>query len=454
MYLVEYQMYHPGSNPTDRGEATMGDRREFLQVAGAALAGTRTELRGSRPTPAPIEWWQRFPPLGRSSNGKPLVYLDSAATTRRPLEVIDALSQFYRRDNANPTPVHELGRRAAAAYDEARRTVAGFIGAADPLEVVFTRGTTEAINLAAASWGGANLRAGDEILLSIAEHASNMVPWQMVARQTGARLVYFDVNDDGSLRLEDFEARLSARTKLVAVSQVSNALGMVNSVAEICRTARAAGAVILVDAAQSVPHLPVDVKALGCDFLAFSSHKLTGPMGAGVLWARADLLDRMPPYQGGSNMAHAVGIDDLQLSPRALKFGAGTPNVADAVGLAAAVRFLQSLGWPAIEAHGRLITTRLLDQLREIPELTVLGSTLPAGRIPLAAFTIAGREPADIAKACDREGIAVRAGDMAALPLLQRFGVQAAVRASCYLYTTTAEIDQFAAVLRRIPRSS
>ncbi|NOT08589.1 MAG: aminotransferase class V-fold PLP-dependent enzyme [Gemmatimonadales bacterium] len=420
----------------------MGDRREFLQAAGVTLIGTVVLRGGRHSAQAPTGWAGRFPPTT-------IAYLDSAATTRRPTEVIDAISHFYRTDNANPTPLHELGRRAAAAYDDARRTVAAFIGAKDPLEVVFTRGTTEAINLAAAAWGSANLQAGDEILLSVAEHASNMVPWQMIARRTGARIGYFDLNDDGSLKLSDFEARLSRRTKLVAVSHVSNALGMVNPVAEICGRARAIGAVTMVDAAQSIPHMPVDVQALGCDLLAFSSHKMAGPMGAGVLWARAELLERMPPYQGGSNMAHAVGLHDMELSAGALKFGAGTPNVADAVGMAAAVRFLGSLGWSAMEAHGREITAHLLNRLGEVPGLRIVGSARPEGRIPLAAFNLAGHQPADVAKACDREGIAVRAGDMAALPLLKRFGIESAVRASCYLYTTTAEIDRLAVALKR-----
>lgn len=428
----------------------MHDRRTFLGLTGAAAVAAGVRLEPVRAESGRAVWPRMFPSLGRAAGGRSIVYLDSAATARRANVVIDAVTHFYRRDNANPTPLHELGRRAAAAYDNARATVATFIGAADPLEVVFTRGTTDAINLVAASWGAANLQAGDEILLSVAEHASNMVPWQMVARRTGARVVSFDLNDDGTLRLEDFKARLSSRTRLVAVSHVSNVLGIINPVAEICRLAREAGAVSVVDAAQSVPHFPVSAQALGCDFLAFSSHKITGPMGAGVLWARAELIERMPPYQGGSNMAHVVGLDRLELSHGALKFGAGTPNVADAVGLAAAARFLSGLGWPALEAHSRELATQLLSQLHEVPGLTILGADRPGQRIPLVAFTIAGHEAAAIALECDRNGIAVRAGDLAALPLLQRFGVASAVRASCYLYTTPAEIDRLAAVLRRL----
>jgi len=240
----------------------------------------------------------------------------------------------------------------------------------------------------------------------------------------------------------------------VAVSQVSNVLGIVNPIEVICRLAKRVGATVLVDAAQSAPHLPIDVVQLGCDFLACSSHKLTGPMGAGVLWARADLLDAMPPYQGGSNMAHAVSFEHLELAAKALKFGAGTPNVADAVGLAAALRFLTRLGWPALTAHGHRLAAHLFSRLREIPGVTIVGGASPADRIPLAAFTVKGREPAEIAKGLDREGIAVRAGDLAALPLLRRFGVESAVRVSCYLYTTEAEIDQMAKVLRRLVRAS
>ncbi len=430
----------------------MHDRRAFLALTGGAAVGAGVRIPSDPPPAGYAAWPRMFPALGRASGGQPLIYLDSAATTRRPGAVIDAVTRFYRHDNANPTPLHELGRRAAAAYDEARATVAAFIGAADPLEVVFTRGTTEALNLVASSWGAANLRAGDEVLLSIAEHASNMVPWQLIARRTGAHVVAFDLNDDGTFRLEDFQAKLSPRTRLVAVSHVSNVLGIINPVPEICRLARVAGAVSVIDAAQSVPHFPVNVQALGCDFLAFSSHKITGPMGVGVLWAKAEHLERMPPYQGGSNMAHAVGLEGVELSPGALKFGAGTPNVADAVGLAAAIRFLTGLGWPALEAHGHQTAGRLLGQLREVPGLTILGADHPGHRIPLAAFTIAGHEAVAIARECDRNGLAVRAGDLASLPLLQRFGVSTAVRASCYLYTTPGEVDRLASVLRRLVR--
>jgi len=361
---------------------------------------------------------------------------------------------FYRTANANPGgALHALARRAAEAYEAARRTVAEFINAADSSEVVFTRGTTDGLNLVAAAWGGANLRTGDEILLGIAEHASNMVPWQMIARRTGAVVRYFGVDDTGHPLLDELSARITPRTRVVAFSHVSNVLGMINPAREMCARARAPGRIVVVDGAQSVPHFPVDVRDLGCDFLAFSSHKMLGPMGVGVLWGRRELLDAMPPYQGGSNMAHDVDLEALELSPGALKFGAGTPNVSGPIGLAEAIRFLRGIGPEALWQHEQAITRRLLERLGAIRQVRLLGSADPAERVSVAAFTTEGKSPAEVLRALDERGIAVRAGDLAALPLLKRFGATRAARASAYLYTTVEEVDRFAEALAEVVRS-
>ena len=397
------------------------------------------------------EWRLQFPALGQEINGQPLAYLDSAATTLRANPVIGAVMRYERMDNANPgAALHTLARRAAAAYEGARRTVAEFINAADPGEIVFTRGTTDGINLVAAAWGGANLRAGDEILIGVAEHASNMLPWQLLAKRTGARLRYFGIDDAGHPLLDDLESKLAPRTKIVAFSHVSNVLGMVNPVRDMCERARGRGRVILIDAAQSVPHFPVDVRALGCDFLAFSSHKMLGPMGVGVLWGRRELLDAMPPYQGGSNMAHDVGLESLHLSEGALKFGAGTPNVSGPVGLAAAIRYHRQIGPNALRQHELAVTRRFFDRIGAIPGVRILGSMNPDEKISVFAFTVRGNEPSAVLQALDARGIAVRAGDLASLPLLERLGTKGAVRASCYVYTTLEEIDRLTVELTRI----
>jgi cysteine desulfurase/selenocysteine lyase len=433
------------------------DRRGFLHMVGGAvmLAGLPSGQRGRHSPGSP--WRAHFPALAQEVNGRPLVYLDSAATTQRPNAVIDAIAEFYRRDNANPSGMlHTLARRSNDHYEGARRVVAEFINARDPGEVIFTRGTTEAINLVAAAWGTANLKPGDEILLGIAEHASNLVPWQLAARRTGAALRFFDISDDGQPRLEDFDARLASRPKLVAFAHVSNVLGLINPARELCARARRAGATVLVDAAQSVPHFPVDVRDLDCDFLAFSAHKMLGPMGVGVLWGRRELLDAMPPYQGGSNMAHEVGTDPARLesylSHGAHKFGAGTPNVAGPVGLAAAIRFLQTAGQRELWKHEQAITRHALARLGEVPGLRLLGGIEPGDRISVFAFTLEGMPGPEMALALDAQGVAVRGGDLASLPLLQRLGTTSAARASAYLYSTTADIDRLGEALDRLVR--
>ena len=429
-------------------------RRDCLRAA-AALAATRAWRFGGaaqdRP-PGPPARTADFTVLSEAVNGRRLVYLDSAATTLRPAAVIDAIADFYRHDNANPSAtMHALARRAAERYSDARTTVARFINAA-PDEIVWTRGTTEAINLAAASWGQ-RLRAGDEIVVSAAEHYSNLLPWRTLARRTGAIVRTFDVDDDGRFKLEDLQRQMSGRTKMVAVTHVSNVLGLVNPVADVAAIAHRAGALVLVDGAQSVPHTAIDVRALGCDFLAFSSHKLLGPMGVGVLWAKASLLESLPPYQTGSNMAHNVDATSEELEHGPQKFQAGTPNVSGPVGLAAAVRYLNALGPAAIEAHDQALVRHGLGRLRSINGLRVLGPTDERHRVPVFSFTLAGQRVPDLVAALDREGIAIRGGDLAALPLLRRIaGVDAAARASAYLYNTTDDLDRLADVVKSLAR--
>ena len=433
--------------------ATVG-RRAWLGMVGATAAGlavTRT-VSGTQGSATPARWRSDFPALGQLINGQPLAYLDSAATTLRPAPVIDAIAGYYRTANANPSPtLHTLARRSAEAYAAARTAVAGFINA-DPREIIWTRGTTEGINLFAAAWGGANLRAGDEIVVSIAEHYSNWLPWRAIAERTGASVKVFGVTGDGLLDLAELERVLTPRTRLVAVSHVSNVLGVVNPIGDVVARARAIGARVLVDGAQSAPHLPVDVKALGCDFFVFSSHKMLGPMATGVAWARRELLEAMPPYQTGSNMAHDVDLESAVLEHDGQKFQAGTPNVSGPIGLAAACAYMNGLGREAIAAHERAITARALAMFARVPGLKLIGPSAADNRLPVFCFTLVNTEVPAIVKALDAEGIAIRGGDMAALPLLQRFGTRAAARVSCYLYNSIDEIDRLGEILMRLRR--
>jgi cysteine desulfurase/selenocysteine lyase len=405
--------------------------------------------------PAGVKPWRGdFPALEQTVNGQPLTYLDSAATTQRPVAVLAALLNYYRHDNANPgAALHALARRASEHYEGARRTLAGFINAKSPDEVVWVRGTTEGINLVASAWARPRLRPGDELLLTVAEHASNLLPWRLVAEQSGATVRYVEVDDEGRIRLDDLDRKLSKRTRLLAFSHVSNVAGFINPAAQICARARATGACVIIDAAQSAPHVPLDVQSLGCDFLVFSGHKMLGPMAVGVLWGRRERLEEMAPYQAGSNMAHEVDFTSQQLEHAARKFGAGTPNVSGAVGLAAAVEYLRSRDRAAIERREAHLTQYGLDQLSQISGLRLLGPHSAWQRVPVFSFVVAGSSPAEILHYLDARGIAIRAGDLAALPLLKRFGVTQAARASCYLYSDPTEIDRLAAALRDLPRS-
>ncbi len=392
-----------------------------------------------------------FPALGQRVNGRPLVYLDNAATTQKPRAVLAALRRHYVRDNANVRRgVHTLGARATAAYEGARQTVASFLGG-DAHEIVFTRGATEAINLVAASYGRTHLRAGDEVLVSELEHHANIVPWRMLCEATGAVLRVAPVDDRGALLLDAYAACLGARTKIVALAHASNALGTLNPVTELARLAHRAGAVVLIDGAQAVAHLPVDVGAIGCDFYVFSGHKVYGPTGIGALWGRAALLEAMPPWQGGGEMVRSVAWDAIAFERPPQRFEAGTPAVADAVGLAAALEYLGALDRAALAAHERELMLTAGEALARVPGLRLIGSA--PDKIGGHSFVLAGMHPHDVATVLDGEGIAVRAGHHCAQPILRRFGVAATVRASFGLYNRLDEIDHLIAglaVVRRV----
>jgi cysteine desulfurase / selenocysteine lyase len=357
--------------------------------------------------------------------------------------VIESMSKFYRLENANVhRGIYELSRRATERYEGARAAVARFLHAPDPAEVVFTRGTTEAINLIASTWGTENVGAGDEIVLTVLEHHSNIVPWQLLARRVGARIRYVDVDDQGRLRLEQYDEILSSRTRIVAFNHVSNALGTINPVADIVERAHAVGATVVVDGAQAAPHLPVDVQALGCDFYAVSGHKMAGPMGIGALWGRRELLEGMPPYEGGGEMIETVLPDESTWAPIPHKFEAGTPHVAGAVGMAAAAAFLESLGRGAVEAHENDLIGYGMERLLGLDGLRLFGPSDPAHRIAVFSFAMKGIHPHDVATILDAEGVAVRAGHHCTQPLMRRLAVPATTRASCFVYNTREDLDR------------
>jgi cysteine desulfurase/selenocysteine lyase len=396
-----------------------------------------------------------FPILERQVHGKPLVYLDNAATSQKPESVIAAMDDYYRRYNANiHRGVHTLAEEATAAYEGARRKVGRFINAYSPREVVFVRNTTEAINLVTLTWGRANVTDGDVIILSIMEHHSNLVPWQLLAQATGARLEFIGLDPQGRLVLEDLDRLLQqfeGRVKMVAVSGMSNVLGTINPVTDIARRAREAGALVLVDGAQSVPHLPVDVQAIGADFLAFSGHKMLGPTGIGVLWARKEILQAMPPFLGGGDMIRSVHLRHSEWNDIPHKFEAGTPNMAHAVGLGAAVDYLNGLGMENVKAHEQAIAAYALERLATVPNMRIYGP--PAGeRGGVVTFNLLRDgelliHPHDLASILDREGIAIRAGHHCTQPLMEHYAVPATARASFYVYNTEGEADKLADAL-------
>ncbi|TVP56838.1 MAG: cysteine desulfurase [Gemmatimonadales bacterium] len=395
-------------------------------------------------TPLDVERLRRdFPVLDQEVNGRPLVYLDNAATSQKPVQVIEAIEAYYRSDNANVhRGIHELSRRATELYEGARKTVARYLGGVDPEEVVWTRGTTEAINLVASSWGGANLKEGDEILLSVMEHHSNLVPWQLVAERTGARLRYLELNDDGTLRLDDLDELIGERTRIVALTQVSNSLGTINPISEIARRVHDAGALLLVDGAQGAAHHGVDLTSLGADFYAFSGHKMCGPTGVGALWGRRELLESMPPWQGGGEMISLVERDHSTYAPIPHKFEAGTPNIAGAVGLAAAVEYLEKIGPAAILAHEQDLTGYAMERLQTLPAIRVFGPEDPSMRAGVVSFVLGDAHPHDISTILDSEGVAIRAGHHCTQLVMKHYGVSATARASFYLYNTRDEVDR------------
>ncbi|MBM4422828.1 MAG: cysteine desulfurase [Chloroflexi bacterium] len=384
-----------------------------------------------------------FPVLAREIKpGVPLVYLDSTATSQKPAAVIEAMNNYYRLSNANiHRGVHTLAEEATALYEGARERIAKFINAKSAQEIVYTRNTTESINLVAYSWGRANIKAGDVIVITEMEHHSNIVPWQMLAAEKNARLVVIPVTDDGELNLSRFESILEMGPKIVCLTHMSNVLGTINPVAQIAEKAHAVRALVLVDGAQSVPHLPVDTQSLGADFLAFSAHKMCGPTGIGVLWGRKELLEAMPPFLGGGDMIRRVTLTEFRVNDLPHKFEAGTPAIAEAVGFGAAIDYLVSAGMGAVSGHEREIIAYALDRLEEVPGVKVYGPRAER-KGGVAAFTLDGVHPHDIAQILDTRGIAVRAGHHCAMPLHERFGLPATARASFYLYNTQAEVDR------------
>ena len=382
-----------------------------------------------------------FPILSETvRNGRPLVYLDNAATSQKPRQVIAAISRFYSSENANiHRGLHYLSERATTAYDAAREKVARFLGARAPSEIVFTRGTTEAINLVAQSWGRSNLRPGDEVLVTGMEHHANLVPWQLVCEQTGATFRAVPITDRGELDLDAFDRLLTDRTRLFAVGHVSNALGTVNPVRELAARARARGALVLVDGAQSAPHMPIDVVELGCDFFACSGHKLFGPTGIGVLYGRRDILDGMPPWQTGGDMIERVTLERTTWAAPPARFEAGTPPIAEVIGLAAAIDYVESVGLGAIGIWESELLARATELIGALPGVRLVGTARKKAGV--LSFVLEGIHPHDVGTVLDDEGVAVRAGHHCAQPVMQRFGIPATVRASFAFYNTLDEIE-------------
>ena len=392
-----------------------------------------------------------FPILQRTVNGKPLVYLDNAATSQKPRAVIEALKDYYERYNANVhRGVHTLSQEATDAFETVREQVARFIGARHSEEVVFVRNTTEAINLVSYAWARRVLQPGDEVIVTEIEHHSNLIPWQLAARDTGAVLRLVPLRDDGTLDLDRYAAILSDRTRLVAVSHMSNALGTINPVADMARLAHEQGALVLVDGAQSVPHLPVDVQALGCDFLAFSGHKMLGPTGVGVLWTRREVLESMDPFLGGGNMILQVWWDRAEWQEIPFRFEAGTPDIADVVAFGPALEYLSALGMDQVRAHELELTRYALARLREVEGLVIYGPQDAESRGGVFSFGLGDIHPHDIGTVLDAEGVAIRAGHHCCQPLMRRLGVPATARASFYLYNTPEEVDALVAALGKV----
>jgi cysteine desulfurase/selenocysteine lyase len=406
------------------------------------IAGNRVDWKAIR---------EDFPILHEQAHGHPLIYFDNAATSQKPRHVLDALRHYYEHENANVhRGLHELSSRATEAYEKSRKRVASYLGATMADEIVFTRGTTESINLVAQAWGGKFLRAGDAILLTEMEHHSNLVPWQLLAERTGARLRFVPVRDDGTLALDQLPSLLTPEVKLFAFTHISNSLGTINPVAELCAKAQAVGALTLVDAAQSIGHLPIDVQKLGCDFLAFSGHKMCGPTGIGALYGRADILDALPPWHGGGEMIVSVTLEKSAFKKPPHRFEAGTPNIAGAIGLAAAIDYIERIGRAEIFKHDVDLANYATQRLAELPGIRILGPSTERGA--LVGFVMEAAHPHDLTTFADQYGLAMRGGHHCNQPLMRRFGVTGTTRASFYFYNTTAEIDRMIEILHAAVR--
>ena len=391
-----------------------------------------------------------FPILKQQAHGQPLIYFDNAASSQKPRAVLEALRHYYEHDNANVhRGLHLLSTRATEAYEAARTKVAKFLNAANEDEIIFTRGTTEAINLVANSWGAGFLREGDVILLTEMEHHSNLVPWQLLAERTGARLRFLPVQEDGTLALGALDTVLTREVKLFAFTHISNSLGTINPVADLCNAARAVGAITLVDAAQSAGHLFLDVQALGCDFLALSGHKMCGPTGIGALYGRAELLEAMPPWQGGGEMILSVTYERSTFKKAPGKFEAGTPNIADAIGLGAAIDYLEEIGRAAIFEHDTKLAAYAHTRLEQLPGVRVLG---PRERAGLVGFVMEAAHPHDLTTYADQFGLALRGGHHCNQPLMRKFGLPGTARASFYFYNTAEEVDRMIEILEAASR--
>ncbi|HVS39018.1 MAG TPA: cysteine desulfurase [Gemmataceae bacterium] len=401
-------------------------------------------VRPARPAAGPVFDVKRirddFPILRQKVRGKPLVYLDNAATAQKPMLVLEALGRFYANDNANiHRGVHLLSERATQEYEDARAKVRDFLHAADEREIIFVRGATEGINLVAQTYGRKQVREGDEVLITAMEHHSNIVPWQMLCEEKGAKLRVAPINDAGELLLDEFEKLLTPRTRIASVVHVSNSLGTVNPIKQVVELAHARGVPVLVDGAQSVMHMPVNVRELGCDFFVFSGHKLFGPTGVGVLYGRETLLDAAPPYQGGGDMIQSVTFAKTTYKGLPFKFEAGTPNIAGGIGLGAAIDYLQGLDWEALAAHEHDLLNYTISSLSEIPGLRLIGTARE--RAGVVSFTLEGVHPHDVGTVVDLEGVAIRTGHHCTQPLMERFGVPATARASFAFYNTREEVD-------------
>jgi cysteine desulfurase/selenocysteine lyase len=398
--------------------------------------------------------WQKlrrdFPILDQEVNGHPLIYFDSAASSQKPRQVLDAIVRYYEHDNANVhRGVHELSNRATGAYEAARERTAKFINARAAQEIIFTRGTTEGINLVANTWAVANLKSGDTVLLSELEHHSNLVPWQMVAERTGAKLAYIPITgDEGTLDLSRLDEQLSRGVKLLSITHISNSMAVVNPVADICARARKHGVVTVIDAAQSAGHLPLDVQTIGCDFLAFSSHKICGPTGIGALYGRREILENLPPYQGGGEMISKVEYFHTDYNVPPHRWEAGTPHIEGAVGLHAALDYLDGIGRDRIFAHDQELVQYCVERLREFPGIRIFGPR--KGRAGLVSFVLPNAHALDVATMVDQRGVALRAGHHCNQPLHAKLGVPATLRASFYFYNTKDEVDRFIEILRRV----